>query len=83
MEAILIYKLVHLKKIQAKNKKDRLQTKIASYGEKLGGIWSALNKENKLCDLIHCLKVPNLNPPQYKCCFKRMAQLAYNYYKQL
>ncbi len=83
MEAILAHELVHLKKIQAKNKKDRLQAEIASHGEKLGGVWSTLNKENKPCDLICCLKVPNSNPPQYKCCSKRMAQLAYNYHEQL
>ena len=38
-------------------------------------MWSALGKEKRPQNLIHRLKVPNSNLPQYKHHSKRMAEL--------
>ena len=53
------------------------------HGEKLGGVWSALSKENKPHNTIYHLQIPNSNPPQYEHCSKRMAQLACDYHETL
>ena len=82
-EALLAQEIEHLEKLKARNKKDKLRAEIALHGEKLGGIWSALNKENKPRDLICRLRIPNSTPPQYERCSKRMAQLARNYHEAL
>ena len=82
-EAFLAKELEHLEKIQARDKKDKLRAEIAVHGEKLGGIWSAMSKENKPRDIIYRLRIPNSNPPQYERCSKRMAQLACDYHEAL
>ena len=82
-EAILAQELEHLTKIRAREKKDKIKAEIALHGEKLGGIWSALNKENKPRDPIYRLRIPNSNPPQFERCSKRMAQLARDYHDTL
>ena len=82
-EAILANELEHLKRRLARDKKDNLRAEIAIHGEKLGGIWSKLSKENKPRDPIYRLKIPNSNPPQYERCSKNMAQIARNYHENL
>ena len=51
-EAYLENKLAHLLKTLAQNQKDNTKAAIATQGEKLGGIWTAINKEKKPRDLI-------------------------------
>jgi len=75
-KAILSSQLKHLKKKDMKNKKDLMKVKLANHGECLGGMWSALSKEKRPRSLIHRLKIPNTNPPQYEHSSKRMAELA-------
>jgi len=67
-KVLLANELEHLEKVQARDKKDKLRTEIAVNGKKLGGIWSALSKENKPRDVIYRLRIPNSNPPQYERC---------------
>jgi exonuclease III len=82
-EAILAQELEYLEKRQARDKKDKLRVEIALHGEKLGGVWSALSKENKPRDIVYRLRIPNSNPPQYERSSKRMAQLARDYHNAL
>ena len=65
-EALLTKELKYLEKRHVRNQKDALCAKITNHGETLGGIWSILNKEEKLRDYIRRLKVPNSNPPKYE-----------------
>ena len=82
-EAYLANHLKHLKKKEARNRKDHLSAKLANQGERLGGIWSALGKEKRPRNPIHRLKIPNTNPPQYEHNSKRMANLAHNHHDNL
>jgi len=82
-EAILAQELELMEKTRARDKKDRLRAEISAHGEKLGGIWSAINKEHSPRDPIYRLKVPNSNPPQYERCSKRMAEIAGRYHENL
>jgi ribonuclease HI len=66
-----------------KERKDDLRAQIAHHGEKLGGIWSAINKEKKPRDLIRRLRTPNSDPPQYERSTTRMAKLARTYHQTL
>jgi hypothetical protein len=81
--AYLTSHLKHLKKKEARNWKDLLNAKMANHGECLGGMWSALGKEKRPRNLIHRLRIPNTNPPQYECHLKRMAELARIYHETL
>jgi exonuclease III len=80
-EAILASEMTHLEKKQAKHRKEDLSAEIAAHGEKLGGVWSAMNKEKKPRDLIRRLKVPNSG--HYERDSQRMANLARDYHEQL
>ena len=51
--------------------------------KKLGGTWSALNKDSKPRDLIQCLKIQGSNPPQYEHNSRCMAELARRYHDKL
>ena len=82
-EAYLEKKLAHLLKVVARNEKADMKANLATHGEKLGGIWSALNKEKKPRDLITRLKVPASNPTWYEHTSARMAELAKNYHDDL
>jgi hypothetical protein len=82
-EAILAQELEYLEKRKARDRKDKLKAEIALHGEKLGGVWSAMSKENKPRDIIYRLRVPHSNPPQYQRCSKKMAQLARDYHDAL
>ena len=82
-EAFLANELEHLEKTRARDHKDLTRTSLAYQGEKLGGAWSAINKERKPRDLIHRLKIPNTNPPSYERESRRMAELARNYHNDL
>jgi len=53
---------------------------IAHHGEKLGGIWSAINKEHKPRDLLYCLKTPDTHQMTYERDSKRMAKMARDYH---
>ena len=79
----LASEITHLENKRARNRKNELSAKLANHGEKMGGIWSALNKEKKPRDLIPCLKVPNVTPPQYERDSRRMAELARKYHDEL
>jgi ribonuclease HI len=82
-EAYLESKLSHIIKVLARNEKSDLKAALASHGEKLGGIWSAINKEKKPRNLIPRLKCPGTNPLQYERTSSRMAELARNYHNDL
>ena len=82
-EAYLENKLSQIIKTLARNQKSDLKANLASHGEKLGGIWSAINKEKKPRNLIHRLKHPASDPPQYERTSSRMAELARNYHNNL
>ena len=82
-EAFLASELDYLEQKQGKHKKDALQAKLASHGEKLEGIWTAMSKDKKPKDLIQRLKVPNSFPPKFEQDSKRMANLARNYHNDL
>ena len=82
-KAILTSQLKHLKKKDVKNRSDLMKVKLANHGKCLGGMWSALGKEKRLRSLIHRLRIPNTNPPQYECSLKRMAELACNHHNTL
>ena len=75
-EAFLANELAHLEKVQASDHRDKLRATLANHGEKLGGVWSAINKERKPRDLLFRLKIPNTNPPIYERDSRRMAKLA-------
>ena len=64
-EAYLANHLKHLKKKEARNRKDLLSAKLANHGEHLGGMWSALGKEKRPRNPVHRLKIPNSDPLQY------------------
>lgn len=80
--AFLSNKLEHLEKIKAKNQRNKMKANLANQGENLGGRWSALSKEKKPRNLILRLKSPGSNPPQYKCCTRRIVELARNHHEQ-
>ena len=82
-EAHIAQKLEHLVGLIANDKSDKLRTELAVQGEKLGGVWSAMNKEKKPRDLIRRLKIPDSNPPQYERDSERMADLAKRYHDNL
>ena len=82
-EAILTSQLKHLKKKEAKNRSDLMKAKLANHSERLGGMWSVLGKEKRLRSLIHRLRIPNTNPPQYERSSKRMAELACDHHDTL
>jgi hypothetical protein len=44
-EAFLANELAHLEKVKARTKKTTLHAQLTAHGEKLGGIWFAINKE--------------------------------------
>ena len=46
-------------------------------------MWSALGKEKRPRNLIHRLKIPNTNPPQYERHSKRMAELTRDHHEAL
>ena len=82
-EAMIAEEITYLTRINAQTKKETLHAQLAEHGEKLGGIWSAISKENKPRDLIRRLRIPNSNPPRYERITERMARLARNYHNTL
>ena len=82
-ESYLANEMKHLISKRDKEKRDDLRATISHHGEKLGGIWSAINKEKKPRDLIRRLKTPGSNPPQYERSTTRMADLARCYHQNL
>jgi len=60
--AFLKSELEHIAKVKAKNQRNKLHANLAHHGERLRGIWSAISKEKKPCDLILRLKVPDSSP---------------------
>ena len=82
-ESYLANEMKHLISKRDKKKRDDLRATILHHGEKLGGIWSATNKEKKPRDLIRRLKTPGSNPPQYERSTTRMADLAQCYHQNL
>ena len=82
-EAYLASQLKQLKKKEARDRKDLLNTRLANHGERLGGIWSTLGKERRLRNPIHRLKIPHTYPPQYERNSKKMAEIARNHHKSL
>ena len=82
-EKFIAEELEHLEKKRAKNKKHRLNAELASHGEKLGGVWSAISKERKPRNHIRRLKIPGTTPPQYARTSKNMAKLARKYHDEI
>ena len=82
-EAFLANQLAHLEKVAARDRRDLTKAQLANHGERLGGPWSAISKENKPRDLILELKIPGSNPPKFERCTKRMATLARNYHEEI
>ena len=65
-EAFLTDELEFLEKKAVKNRRNTLSVELANHGEIPGGIWTAMSKEKKPRDMIHRLKIPGSNPPQYE-----------------
>ena len=82
-ESLLTKELKYLEEKRARDQKNVLNASIANHGEKLGGVWSSLNKEKKPRDYIQRLKIPNSHPPKYECDSRRMAKLARDYHENL
>ena len=81
--AIIANEIEYLTRTNTQNKKDNLAAKLSHHGEKLGGIWSAINKQKKPRDTIQRLKIPNSSPAKYKCDSVRMAELTKEYHNAL
>ena len=81
--AIIANEIEYLTRTNAQNKKDNLAAKLSHHGEKLGGIWSAINKQKKPRDTIRRLKIPNSSPAKYERDSARMAELAKEYHDAL
>ena len=60
-----------------------MRAELAIHGEKLGGIWTQINKDKKLCNMIHRLRRLGLTPPQYERKSPQMVNLARNYHNNL
>ena len=82
-KAMITNQIDHLTKKTARAKKSKLAAELVNHGEKLGGVWSALNKDKKPRDLIRRLRIPDSNPPQFERSSKRMAELAKTYHDRL
>ena len=52
-EAYLTKELAILKHIHERDKKDDLRAVISNHGEVLGGVWSGMNKDRKLRDILN------------------------------
>jgi hypothetical protein len=81
--AYLASHLKHLKKKEAKNQRNILNTKLANHGKRLRGMWSALGKEKRPRNPIYRLRTPNSKPPQYEHRSKGMAELTCNHHESL
>ena len=82
-EALLASELEHLEIVKARQHRDLFKAQLTDHGKKLGGVWSALSKNNKPQDMIYRLKVLNSAPPQYERDSKRMAELSRNFHNDL
>ena len=82
-ESYLASEIKHLKVAEEKGNKEDMRAKLMHHGEKLGGIWSAINKEKKPRDMIRRLKIPNMDPPQYERSTTKMTELARLYHQNL
>ena len=82
-EALIADKIAYLERVNSHNSRTKLRAKIAHYGERLGGIWSDLNKIKKPRDVILRLAKPDLHPPQYETISRKMANLARQYHNNL
>ena len=82
-EALIADRIAYLEKVNSHNNRARLKAKIAHHGERLGGIWSDLNKVRKPRDIIPRLAEPDTNPPQYETSSRKMANLAMRYHNSL
>src|SRR6266852_1477900 len=81
--AYLEDRLSQLIKTLTKNQKADMRAELAIHGEKLGGIWTQINKDKKLCNMIHRLRRLGLPPPQYERKSPQMVNLARNYHNNL
>src|SRR6266850_1786257 len=82
-EALIANELSHLEIVRSRQKRDKLRSQLSCHGEKLGGIWSAMSKENKPRDYLRRLKIPNTSPPQYERDSPHMAELARDFFNDL
>ena len=57
-ETDIANEIKHLQNQEAHTSREHIRATIAHHGEKLGGIWSAMNREKKPRDLIRRLKIP-------------------------
>jgi exonuclease III len=82
-EALIANRIEHLERVNSHNNRARLKAKIALHSEKLGGVWSDLNKVKKLRDTILRLAEPNTTPPHFVTRSDKMASLAKTYHHTL
>ncbi|KAH9005679.1 Endonuclease/exonuclease/phosphatase, partial [Lactarius deliciosus] len=82
-EAFLANELAYLERVQERDNRDEMRAALAHHGERLGGIWSAINKDRKPRDLIYRLKPPNTDASAYERDSKRMAQMAKTYHQEM
>ena len=65
------------------NSRAKLKAKIAHHGERLGGIWSELNKVKKPRDVIQRLTIPETHLQKFVTNSRKMANLASQYHNSL
>lgn len=82
-EALIANRIEYLERVNSHNNRAKLKAKIAHHGERLGGIWSELNKVKKPRDIIHRLTVPGTHPQKFVTSSKKMANLASQYHNSL
>lgn len=82
-EVFLVNELAHLESIQARDRKDETRATLSNQGERLGGAWTAINKERKPRDLLYHLKIPGLNPPRFEQDTRGMVKLTMKYHSDL
>ena len=82
-EALIADRMAHLEKVNSYNNRARLKVKITHHRERLGGIWSNLNKTKNPRDIIQHLTKLDSNPTLFETSLRKMASLAMQYHNAL
>lgn len=82
-EALIANRIEYLERVNSHNSRAKLKAKIAHHGERLGGIWSELNKVKKPRDVIQRLTIPETHPQKFVTNSRKMANLASQYHNSL
>lgn len=80
---ILEQKIMKLEDIRHNTAKRTVKIHEALEGETIGKKWSKVNAEKKPRDIMHALKKPNSEPPEYETDTKKMAQIARDHHHHL